>query len=125
MKTTTTFAIKANVAGLLLTFLFSLAFGPLFYSLMTNVAFAGSSALVFAFAGMYFATKALLKNTKFGPEDRAVALERTWQIAVAIGVALFLIDLRTEVAMGWTWTAFSLLSIAAQVAAVKVLSAQK
>lgn len=125
MKTTTTFAIKANIAGWLLTFLLSLVFGILFYSFMTNVAIAGSSALIFAFAGMYLATKALLGNTKFGPEDRAEALDRTWQIAAAVGAALFLIDLRTEVAMGGIWTAFSLLSIVAQVAAVKVLSKQK
>ena len=125
MKTTTLFAIKANIAGWLLTFLFSLVFGLLFYSFMTNVAFAGSFGLVSAFAGTYLATKALLKNTKLALEEKAVALERTWQIAVAAGLVLFLAGLRNEIAMGWIWTGFSLLSIAAQVAAVRVLSEQK
>ncbi len=122
MKPTTVFAIKANLAALLMMFLIALLFGLAFRPLMENVVFAGIASIAFAFAGTLIAMRALLKNSKLTPADRDEALTMTWKLAVAIGAVLFLMDAKAQLAKGALWTTFSLLSIAAQVAAVRMVA---
>lgn len=122
MQKTTVFGIKATFASILLNFLLTLLLGFVLGPFMHNLFFAGTFSVVLAYVSTYIATRTLLKNEKLVPADRSVALDRTWQISVGVGLLFFLVGLSSALERGGVWIVFSLMTIIAGFLAIKVLA---
>lgn len=121
MQKTTAFAIKANIASVLLSFIISFLAGYLLSNLFLNIFFAGIFSVVVSYVSTYYATSMLLKNSHLAKADALASISQTWRIYLIVGVVLVLFNINDTLGRGAAFTIFTALTFVAAYMAFTVL----
>ena len=113
MQKITSFAIKANIAVFLLSFLIFFLSALILGDLLRNSFFAGIFGLAVSYVSAYYATSMLLKNSHLAKSDATASIDQTWKVYVIITAVFVLFNITDTLQRGAAFTIFTLLTFVA------------
>lgn len=121
MQKITLFAIKANIATFLLTFLIWFIAVYILGDLFLNNLFAGVFALVMSYVSAYYATSMLLRNSHLTKTDAIASIKQTWKVYIIVDVVFVLFNLKSTLDRGVAFTVITALTFVTAYIAFDVL----